>query len=109
MLYGVVLVSAIHQHELAVSEYVPSLLNLPPGQWCSVLQSYQTLCDHMDCSSPGFSAHGNFPGKNIGVGSHFLLQGIFQTHGSGQLFKIANNFSVSCREPTHETLPLKRP
>ena len=24
----------------------------------------------------------NFPGKNIGVGCHFLLQGIFQTHGS---------------------------
>ena len=24
----------------------------------------------------------NFPGKNIGVGSHFLLQGIFLTQGS---------------------------
>ena len=24
----------------------------------------------------------NFPGKNIGVGCHFLLQGIFPTQGS---------------------------
>ena len=32
----------------------------------------------MDCSLPGpFSS----PGKNTGVGSHFLLQGIFQTQG----------------------------
>ena len=33
---------------------------------------------------PGFSVHGaeNFPGKNIGVGCHFLLQGIFLTQGS---------------------------
>ena len=26
----------------------------------------------------------DFPGKNPGVGCHFLLQGIFQTHGSNQ-------------------------
>ena len=29
----------------------------------------------MDCSPPGFSVHGVFPGKNTGVGCHFLLQG----------------------------------
>ena len=29
----------------------------------------------MDCSPPGSSVHGDFPGKNTGVGSHFLLQG----------------------------------
>ena len=28
----------------------------------------------MDCSPPGSSAHGDFPGKNTGVGCHFLLQ-----------------------------------
>ena len=27
----------------------------------------------------------NFPGKNTGVGCHFLLQGIFLTHGSNLL------------------------
>ena len=28
------------------------------------------------------SVHGNSPGKNTGVGCHFLLQGIFWTQGS---------------------------
>ena len=30
-----------------------------------------------DCSPPGSSVHGDSPGKNTGVGSHSLLQGIF--------------------------------
>ena len=41
-----------------------------------------TLCDPMHCSLPGSSVHGIFPGKNTGVGCHFLLQGIFQTQES---------------------------
>ena len=41
-----------------------------------------TLSDPMDCSSPGSSVHGILcPGKNSGVGSHSLLQGIFLTQG----------------------------
>ena len=36
----------------------------------------------MDCSPPGSFVHGDFPGKNTGVGCHALLQGIFQTQGS---------------------------
>ena len=36
----------------------------------------------MDCNPPGFSVHGDSPGKNIGVGCHALLQGIFPTQGS---------------------------
>ena len=39
------------------------------------------LCDPMDCSQAGSSVHGSFPAKNTGVGSHFLLQGIFPTQG----------------------------
>ena len=35
---------------------------------CLVAQSCQTLCDPMDCSPPGFSVHGDFAGKNTGVG-----------------------------------------
>ena len=35
----------------------------------------------MDCSLPGSSVHGIFPGKNTGVGCHFLLQEIFPTQG----------------------------
>ena len=35
----------------------------------------------MDCSLPGSSVHGIFPGKSTGVGCHFLLQRI-PTQGS---------------------------
>ena len=35
-----------------------------------------------DCSPPGSSVHGDSPGKNTGVGSLSLLQGIFLTQGS---------------------------
>ena len=42
------------------------------------LQSYPTLCDPMDCSSPGWG----FSGKNTGVGCHALFQGIFPTQVS---------------------------
>ena len=44
-------------------------------------QSCLTLCDPMDCILPGSSIHGDFLGKNTGVGCHFLLQGIFKTQG----------------------------
>ena len=44
-------------------------------------QSCPTLCNPMDCSLVGFSVHGDFPGKSIGVGCHVLLQGIFPTQG----------------------------
>jgi len=35
----------------------------------------------MDCSPPGSSVHGDFPGKNTGVSCHALLKGIFPTQG----------------------------
>ena len=35
--------------------------------------------DAMDCSPAGLLCPWDFPGKNNGVGSHFLLQGIFPT------------------------------
>ena len=43
---------------------------------CLVTQSYLTLCDPIACSLPNFSVPGDSPGKNTGVGCHFLLQGI---------------------------------
>jgi len=45
-----------------------------------VTQSYLTFCNPMDYSPPGSSVHGSL--KNIGVGCHYLLQGIFSTQGS---------------------------
>ena len=41
-----------------------------------VTQSCPTLRDPMDCSLPGSSVHGIFPGKSTGVGCHCLLQSI---------------------------------
>ena len=49
---------------------------------CLVTQSCLTLCNPRDCSPPGSSVHGDFPGKNTGAGCHALLQGIFLTKGS---------------------------
>ena len=46
---------------------------------CSVVSD--SLQSH-DCSLPGFSVYEILPGKNTGVGCHFLLQGIFHTQGS---------------------------
>ena len=46
-----------------------------------VAQSCPTLCDPMHCISLGSSVHGDSLGKNTGVGSDSLLQGIFPTQG----------------------------
>ena len=48
---------------------------------CLVVLSCPTLCNPMDYSPLGSSIHGDFPGKNTGVGCHALLQGIFLTQG----------------------------
>ena len=44
-----------------------------------VTQSCLTLCNPMDCIAhqPPLEEEWNSPGKNSGVGSHSLLQGIF--------------------------------
>ena len=48
-----------------------------------VTQLYPTLCNLMDCMQPArLLCPWNSPGKNTRVGSHSLLQGIFQTQGS---------------------------
>ena len=48
---------------------------------CLVAQLCLILSDPLDCSPPGSSVHGDFPGKNIGVSCHTCLQGIFLTQG----------------------------
>ena len=48
----------------------------------STTSSIPTLCNPMDCNPPGFSVHGDSPGKNTEVGCHALLQGILPTQGS---------------------------
>ena len=46
-----------------------------------VAQSCATLCDPMNYSLGGSSVHGDSSGKNTGMGSHALLQGILPTQG----------------------------
>ena len=49
----------------------PCLFNLHAE--CLVTQSCPTLCNPMNWTPPGSSAHGVSPGKKTGVGCHFLL------------------------------------
>ena len=42
---------------------------------CLVAQLCLTLCDHLDCSLPGSSVHGDSPHKNTGGGCYALLLG----------------------------------
>ena len=66
----------------AVYCYPVYLTYMQSAALCLVTQSCPTLCNPMDCSPPGFSVHGDSPGKNTEVGCHALLQGIFPTQGS---------------------------
>ena len=72
----------------------------------SVAQSCPALCKSMDCSPPGSSVHGNSPGKNTGVGCHFLLQGNFPTQGSNLCFLHCRQipYGWATREATHTHL-----
>ena len=56
-----------------------------------MLQSYPTLCNLMDCSLPGSSAHG-FPRQDYWSECHVLLQGIFLTQGSMEAKSLMPSF-----------------
>ena len=49
---------------------------------CVLVISRVQLCNPMDCNLQSSSCPLNSPGKNTGVGCHFLLQGIFLTQRS---------------------------
>ena len=59
---------------------------------CLVTRSCPTLLDSMDYSPTGSSVHGDFWGKNTGVGCHALLQGIFPTRDWTQAAHIIGRF-----------------
>ena len=49
----------------------------------------------MDCSPPGFSVHGDPPGKNTGEGCHFLLQhSIYSYYKILAIFPMLHNTSL---------------
>ena len=70
-----------------------------------VAQSCLTLCNPLDCSPPGSSINGIFPGKSTRVGCHFLFWGIFPTQGW-------NSDLLCCRQMlyhlNHQGSPLTR-
>ena len=72
---------SFHLNALSTSIAIYESLGADVHARAKLLQSCLTLCDPMDCNPPGSSVHGS-PGKNTGVGSHSLLQGIFPTQGS---------------------------
>ena len=47
-----------------------------------LLSHFRLFVTLWNCSQPGLSVHGDSPGKNTGVGSPALLQGIVPTQGS---------------------------
>ena len=59
---------------------------------CAQSLSRVRLWNPADCSPPGSSVHGDSPGKNTGVGSHSLCQGIFPTQGSNLVSHTAGRF-----------------
>ena len=74
---------------LVFSGYTPgSGITGPYGSFVVVssLSCVRLFCDPMDCSLPGSSVRGIFPGKNTGVDCHVLLQGIFPTQELNQGF-----------------------
>ena len=58
-------------------------------------QSCPTLCNSMDYSPPRLLRPQDSLGKNTGVRSHSLLQGIFQPRDWTQVSHIAGRFSTS--------------
>ena len=65
------------------------------AHWCLI------LCDLMNSSPPGSSAHWILQ-ANTGVGCHFLLQGIFPTQGLNPCFLCLLHWQV-------DSLPLAPP
>ena len=78
--------NGIHTSGFSLGPPFQSLIPLMPLMLSSLLlfscKVMSESGDSMDCSSPGFLCLWDFPGKNAGVGCHFLHQGIFLTQGS---------------------------
>ena len=72
------------------------------GQDVSVgVQSCLALCNPMDCSPPGPSAHGIFQARIQERSCHFLLQGIFPTRGSNPCLLGLLDWQVDSLPPRH--------
>ena len=59
---------------------------------CLAAKSHPTVCGLKDDNLPGSSVHVNFPGKNTGVGCHFLHQGSSRTRVRTHVSSLAGGF-----------------
>ena len=79
--------SCVGFHCVFMCHWIPGLVHVQDTlseltNVCSVTQLCTILCDPVDCSPVRLLCPWDSPSKNIGVGSHSLLQGIFPTQGS---------------------------
>ena len=70
----------ITQTPLCYSLYIPQFLALCPGYNMCAHSVMSTLCDPWTVALQ-VPLSRDFPGKDTGIGCHFLLQGIFPTEG----------------------------
>ena len=78
--WSVYLFLSIHTHTHNII-FLRIIYYLKVKSESEVTQACPTFCDPMDCSLPRLHHTWDFPGKNTGVGCHFLLQGIFPIQG----------------------------
>ena len=74
--------SYIHRQFLPLELPISPVLLWPDCHYRSVAESRLTLLWPRGLQPARLLCLWDFPGKNTGVGSHFLLQGIFPTQGS---------------------------
>ena len=73
--------------------------------WCLVAQCVLLFRKPMDCIAPRLLCSWDFPGKNTGVGCHFLLQGIFPDPGIEPVSSaLTGRFFIA--EPPGKPLPV---
>ena len=72
---------------------------------CTRVQSRSTLCDPVDYSPHRRLCPWDFPGKNTGMGCHFLLQGNFWTQG---LNLSVRHWEVDSLPLSHQGSPYSR-
>ena len=56
-----------------VSDTFPLSLHSPSVQFSSVTQSCPTLCDPVDCSTPGLPAHHHMSVESVTLSNHLIL------------------------------------
>ena len=100
------IISELHTNEILQCLFLTDKnFYLDPRDWSSFFLSYiayitvlsrsvfcPTLCDPMDCSLPGFSVHGDPPGKNTGVVAMPCSRGSSQPRDQTQVSRIAGRF-----------------